>query len=123
MVLAAAVSYIMHTVAGGWDMVVNIGAGTITVNYDGVNKWRTDIGDNAFVGSGSMLVAPVKIGAGANTGFFHAPNIDDEVLIAFEHDDIRARQCARAAVAFDQSPVGRRYAECFDAARARHDGS
>jgi bifunctional UDP-N-acetylglucosamine pyrophosphorylase/glucosamine-1-phosphate N-acetyltransferase len=47
---------------------VNIGAGTITVNYDGVNKWRTDIGDNAFVGSGSMLVAPVKIGAGANTG-------------------------------------------------------
>lgn len=47
---------------------VNIGAGTITVNYDGVNKWRTEIGDNAFVGSGSMLVAPVKIGAGANTG-------------------------------------------------------
>ncbi len=47
---------------------VNIGAGTVTVNYDGVNKWRTEIGDNAFVGSGSMLVAPVKIGAGANTG-------------------------------------------------------
>jgi bifunctional UDP-N-acetylglucosamine pyrophosphorylase / glucosamine-1-phosphate N-acetyltransferase len=47
---------------------VNIGAGTITVNYDGVNKWTTEIGDNAFVGSGSMLVAPVKIGAGANTG-------------------------------------------------------
>jgi bifunctional UDP-N-acetylglucosamine pyrophosphorylase / glucosamine-1-phosphate N-acetyltransferase len=46
----------------------NIGAGTVTVNYDGVNKWRTDIGDNAFIGSGSMLVAPVKIGAGANTG-------------------------------------------------------
>lgn len=47
---------------------VNIGAGTVTVNYDGVNKWRTEIGDNAFVGSGSMLVAPLKIGAGANTG-------------------------------------------------------
>jgi len=47
---------------------VNIGAGTVTVNYDGVNKWRTEIGDNAFIGSGSMLVAPVKIGAGANTG-------------------------------------------------------
>jgi bifunctional UDP-N-acetylglucosamine pyrophosphorylase/glucosamine-1-phosphate N-acetyltransferase len=47
---------------------VNIGAGTITVNYDGENKWRTEIGDNAFVGSGSMLVAPIKIGAGANTG-------------------------------------------------------
>jgi bifunctional UDP-N-acetylglucosamine pyrophosphorylase/glucosamine-1-phosphate N-acetyltransferase len=47
---------------------VNIGAGTVTVNYDGVNKWQTEIGDNAFIGSGSMLVAPVKIGAGANTG-------------------------------------------------------
>ena len=46
----------------------NIGAGTVTVNYDGVNKWRTEIGDNVFIGSGSMLVAPVKIGAGANTG-------------------------------------------------------
>jgi bifunctional UDP-N-acetylglucosamine pyrophosphorylase / glucosamine-1-phosphate N-acetyltransferase len=47
---------------------VNIGAGTVTVNYDGVNKWRTEIGDGAFIGSGSMLVAPVKIGANANTG-------------------------------------------------------
>jgi bifunctional UDP-N-acetylglucosamine pyrophosphorylase/glucosamine-1-phosphate N-acetyltransferase len=47
---------------------VNIGAGTVTVNYDGANKWRTEIGDNAFVGSGSMLVAPVKVGANANTG-------------------------------------------------------
>lgn len=47
---------------------VNIGAGTVTVNYDGVNKWRTEIGDNAFVGSGSMLIAPIKIGSGANTG-------------------------------------------------------
>ena len=45
----------------------NIGAGTVTVNYDGANKWRTEIGDNAFVGSGSMLVAPVKVGEGANT--------------------------------------------------------
>lgn len=47
---------------------VNVGAGTVTVNYDGANKWRTEIGDNAFIGSGSMLVAPVKIGAYANTG-------------------------------------------------------
>jgi bifunctional UDP-N-acetylglucosamine pyrophosphorylase/glucosamine-1-phosphate N-acetyltransferase len=47
---------------------VNVGAGTVTVNYDGVNKWRTEIGDGAFVGSGSMLVAPVKVGANANTG-------------------------------------------------------
>jgi bifunctional UDP-N-acetylglucosamine pyrophosphorylase / glucosamine-1-phosphate N-acetyltransferase len=47
---------------------VNVGAGTITCNYDGVNKWSTVIGDGAFVGSGSMLVAPVRIGAGANIG-------------------------------------------------------
>jgi bifunctional UDP-N-acetylglucosamine pyrophosphorylase/glucosamine-1-phosphate N-acetyltransferase len=46
---------------------VNVGAGTVTVNYDGANKWRTEIADNAFVGSGSMLVAPVKVGEGANT--------------------------------------------------------
>ncbi len=44
---------------------VNIGAGTITCNYDGVNKSQTTIGDNAFVGSNSSLVAPVTIGAGA----------------------------------------------------------
>lgn len=43
----------------------NIGAGTITCNYDGVNKFKTEIGDEAFIGSNSSLVAPVSIGAGA----------------------------------------------------------
>ena len=47
---------------------VNIGAGTITCNYDGANKWRTEIGAGAFIGSGTMLVAPVRIGAGATIG-------------------------------------------------------
>lgn len=47
---------------------VNVGAGTVTVNYDGKDKHRTVIGDGAFVGSGSMLIAPRKIGAGALTG-------------------------------------------------------
>ena len=47
---------------------VNVGAGTVTCNYDGVNKWRSEIGDHAFIGSGTMLVAPVKIGAGATIG-------------------------------------------------------
>lgn len=46
----------------------NIGAGTIFCNYDGFNKHRTDIGDNAFIGSNSALVAPVKIGDGAFVG-------------------------------------------------------
>ncbi|MCC6948999.1 MAG: bifunctional UDP-N-acetylglucosamine diphosphorylase/glucosamine-1-phosphate N-acetyltransferase GlmU [Bradyrhizobiaceae bacterium] len=43
----------------------NIGAGTITCNYDGVDKYRTEIGEGAFIGSNSALVAPVKIGDGA----------------------------------------------------------
>jgi bifunctional UDP-N-acetylglucosamine pyrophosphorylase / glucosamine-1-phosphate N-acetyltransferase len=44
----------------------NIGAGTITCNYDGYEKHLTDIGENVFVGSNTALVAPVKVGAGAN---------------------------------------------------------
>jgi bifunctional UDP-N-acetylglucosamine pyrophosphorylase/glucosamine-1-phosphate N-acetyltransferase len=47
---------------------VNVGAGTITCNYDGANKWRTAIGSGAFIGSGAMLVAPVTIGEGATIG-------------------------------------------------------
>jgi len=47
---------------------VNVGAGTIVCNYDGVNKHRTTIGDNAFIGSGVELVAPVDVGAGATIG-------------------------------------------------------
>ena len=46
----------------------NIGAGTITCNYDGFDKHRTEIGAGAFVGSNSSLVAPVKIGSGAYIG-------------------------------------------------------
>jgi bifunctional UDP-N-acetylglucosamine pyrophosphorylase/glucosamine-1-phosphate N-acetyltransferase len=46
----------------------NIGAGTITCNYDGFGKYRTEIGDGAFIGSNSALVAPVKIGSGAYVG-------------------------------------------------------
>ena len=46
----------------------NIGAGTITCNYDGVKKHRTEIGDGAFIGSNSALVAPVKIGARSYVG-------------------------------------------------------
>jgi bifunctional UDP-N-acetylglucosamine pyrophosphorylase/glucosamine-1-phosphate N-acetyltransferase len=47
---------------------VNIGAGTITANYDGANKHRTVIGDGASIGSNAVLVAPVSIGAGATIG-------------------------------------------------------
>jgi len=47
---------------------VNVGAGSITCNYDGANKWPTFIDDGAFIGSGTMMVAPVRIGAGSTTG-------------------------------------------------------
>lgn len=47
---------------------VNIGAGTITCNYDGVHKFRTVIGDDAFIGSDTQLVAPVSVGNGATLG-------------------------------------------------------
>ena len=46
----------------------NIGAGTITCNYDGFAKWRTEIGAGAFIGTNTALVAPVKVGDGAVTG-------------------------------------------------------
>lgn len=47
---------------------VNVGAGTITCNYDGANKYKTIIGDDAFIGSNTALVAPVCIGRGATIG-------------------------------------------------------
>ncbi len=55
-------SYVGDTTVG---KNVNIGAGTITCNYDGANKFRTVIEDNAFIGSDSQLVAPITIGKGA----------------------------------------------------------
>ncbi|HQE70740.1 MAG TPA: DapH/DapD/GlmU-related protein, partial [Atopobiaceae bacterium] len=58
-------SYIGDTTMGAG---VNIGAGSITCNYDGVNKHRTIIGDNVFVGSDTMMVAPVELGDNALIG-------------------------------------------------------
>jgi bifunctional UDP-N-acetylglucosamine pyrophosphorylase/glucosamine-1-phosphate N-acetyltransferase len=58
-------SYVGDTSVG---KAVNIGAGTITCNYDGANKHRTIIGDRAFIGSDTQLVAPVEVGEGATIG-------------------------------------------------------
>jgi bifunctional UDP-N-acetylglucosamine pyrophosphorylase/glucosamine-1-phosphate N-acetyltransferase len=54
----------------------NIGAGTITCNYDGQRKHPTVIGEGAFIGSDTMLVAPVNIGEGARTGAGSVVNRD-----------------------------------------------
>jgi bifunctional UDP-N-acetylglucosamine pyrophosphorylase/glucosamine-1-phosphate N-acetyltransferase len=62
---AGHLTYLGDTVIGD---KVNIGAGTITCNYDGVNKFQTRIDDGAFIGSNSSLVAPLFIGANATVG-------------------------------------------------------
>ena len=62
---ASHLTYLGDTQVGEY---ANIGAGTITCNYDGVNKYITDIGDGAFIGSNTSLVAPVNIGKHATVG-------------------------------------------------------
>lgn len=70
----------------------NIGAGTITCNYDGANKFKTIIGDAAFIGSNSSLVAPVHIGHGATVGAGSVITRDvAENSLAFE----RSKQVAK----------------------------
>ena len=68
---------------------VNVGAGTITCNYDGANKFLTVIGDGAFIGSNTALVAPVSIGAGATIG---AGSVISRSAPAGELTVTRARQ-------------------------------
>ena len=68
---------------------VNVGAGTITCNYDGLGKYQTDIGDEAFIGSNSALVAPVTIGARAIIG---AGSVVTEDVAADELSVARAGQ-------------------------------
>jgi bifunctional UDP-N-acetylglucosamine pyrophosphorylase/glucosamine-1-phosphate N-acetyltransferase len=58
-------SYVGDSILG---QKVNVGAGTITCNYDGVNKFLTQIDDGVFIGSNTSLVAPVKIGKGSTIG-------------------------------------------------------
>jgi bifunctional UDP-N-acetylglucosamine pyrophosphorylase/glucosamine-1-phosphate N-acetyltransferase len=70
---------------------VNVGAGTITCNYDGANKWVTTIEDDVHIGSDTMLVAPVRIGRGATTG---AGSTITKDVAAGELAVARARQAA-----------------------------
>ncbi|NBN87888.1 MAG: bifunctional N-acetylglucosamine-1-phosphate uridyltransferase/glucosamine-1-phosphate acetyltransferase, partial [Proteobacteria bacterium] len=72
-------SYIGDSVLG---KNVNVGAGTITCNYDGRNKYKTKILDNAFIGSNSSLVAPVKIGKNTviGAGSTITKNVKDNTL-------------------------------------------
>ncbi|HTO27359.1 MAG TPA: bifunctional UDP-N-acetylglucosamine diphosphorylase/glucosamine-1-phosphate N-acetyltransferase GlmU, partial [Devosia sp.] len=85
---------------------VNIGAGVITVNYDGYNKHRTVVGDGAFIGSNASLVAPVTVGAGAlvASGSVITEDVDADALALG-----RARQVVKAG----------RAKEIFAAAKAK----
>ena len=79
---AGHLSYLGNTTIGKH---VNIGAGTITCNYDGINKFQTSIDDGAFIGSNSSLVAPVFIGTNATVGAGSVISKDvkaDELAIA-----------------------------------------
>jgi bifunctional UDP-N-acetylglucosamine pyrophosphorylase/glucosamine-1-phosphate N-acetyltransferase len=76
----------------------NIGAGTITCNYDGFNKYRTIVGKNAFIGSNTALVAPIAIGDGAIVGA--GSTMSDDVGaddIAFTRATVETRQQAAPA--------------------------
>lgn len=79
---ASHLTYLGDTQVGEY---ANIGAGTITCNYDGVNKALTEIGDGAFIGSNSSLVAPVAIGKNATVGagsVITRAVADDELAVA-----------------------------------------
>lgn len=90
----------------------NIGAGTITVNYDGVNKDKTIIGENAFIGSNSSLIAPVNIGSRAHTaaGSVISEDVPDDA-VAFG----RARQVTKP----DYAPTLRAKAQAKKAAKGK----
>jgi bifunctional UDP-N-acetylglucosamine pyrophosphorylase/glucosamine-1-phosphate N-acetyltransferase len=100
-------TYIGDAVVGAH---ANIGAGTITCNYDGVNKHETRIGANAFVGSNSSLVAPVSIGDGAYiaSGSVITEDVPAEAL---------ALGRARQEVKLERAKVIRERAFAFKAAK------
>jgi len=80
--VGAKVSHLSYIGDADVGAEANIGAGTITCNYDGIFKWRTSIGAGAFIGSNTALVAPVTIGDGAivGAGSTVASNVDADAL-------------------------------------------
>ena len=75
---------------------VNFGCGTVTVNYDGHTKFRTVIGDDAFIGCNTNLVAPVKVGSGAYTaaGSTITDDVPDGALAIARSSQVNKRQWA-----------------------------
>jgi bifunctional UDP-N-acetylglucosamine pyrophosphorylase/glucosamine-1-phosphate N-acetyltransferase len=88
----------------------NIGAGTITCNYDGFNKHFTDIGEGAFIGSNSALVAPVKIGDGAfvGSGSVVTRNVDPDALVVSRARQVQRDDWANKFRAMNERKTGKR---------------
>ena len=95
----------------------NVGAGTITCNYDGVSKHRTEIGARAFIGSDTMLVAPVRVGDDAMTA---SGSVITQDIPAGALAVARARQDTKPGLA---RKLMARLRQMRDAARAKHDES
>jgi bifunctional UDP-N-acetylglucosamine pyrophosphorylase/glucosamine-1-phosphate N-acetyltransferase len=88
---------------------VNIGAGTITCNYDGVHKHQTTIGDNVFLGSDTQLVAPVTVGDGAVIAAGTTVTVDvpaDSLAIAREPQKNVADWAAKRRILLERSSAG-----------------
>jgi bifunctional UDP-N-acetylglucosamine pyrophosphorylase/glucosamine-1-phosphate N-acetyltransferase len=85
----------------------NIGAGTITCNYDGFNKFQTEIGDNVFIGSNTAIVAPLKIGNGAiiGAGSTITKNVGENDLAISR---IKQENLTNKAINFRKSKIKRR---------------
>jgi bifunctional UDP-N-acetylglucosamine pyrophosphorylase / glucosamine-1-phosphate N-acetyltransferase len=93
----------------------NIGAGTITCNYDGFNKSHTDIGAGAFIGSNSALVAPVKIGDGATVGA--GSTISNDVAA----DDLTVTRAPQKNIAGGAERLRKRYKATKEATQKNKD--
>jgi bifunctional UDP-N-acetylglucosamine pyrophosphorylase/glucosamine-1-phosphate N-acetyltransferase len=85
----------------------NVGAGTITCNYDGTNKHRTTVGEGVFIGSDTMLIAPVRLGDGARTGAGAVVNRDvqpGQVVVGVPARPIRSAKSPPPAAQADAEP-------------------
>jgi len=87
----AKVSHLSYIGDARIGVAANIGAGTITCNYDGYNKFKTDIGAGAFIGSNTALVAPVSIGNGAiiGAGSTVTKSVETDALMVERADEIQ----------------------------------
>ena len=95
--MAPRINHLSYVGDAGVGAGANIGAGTITCNYDGYQKSRTEIGEGAFIGSNTALVAPVTVGPGAVVGAGSVITEDVEAdAIAVARGEQRQREGAAA---------------------------